>query len=171
MKNLVIAGNPGTGKTTLILEATLPFREIIGGFYTEEIHKSNQLWGFRIKSFDGQEGIFSHKGMESKIKLNKYGVDIEILETIAVSSMEEALHSKEIIVIDEIGAMECLSEKFSQVLIKCLNSPKRILAAIRRNSQPFTDQMKIFPQTRIIELTNDSFLDCKKKLRQWLEEK
>lgn len=169
MNNLFITGNPGVGKTRLIVEATLPYRDKIGGFFTEEIRKGGQRWGFRIKDFEGQEGILAHKGMKSEYKLNKYGIDRETLEKIAVSAMDEAWVRKEIIVIDEIGSMECISEKFCQTLLKCLQSSKKILATIRKNSQPFTDQIKNFPDTEIIELTRENFLECKEKVRRFVE--
>ena len=38
--------------------------------------------GFMIKTFDGQEGLFAKKGLKSKHKLNKYGIDLKVLENI-----------------------------------------------------------------------------------------
>jgi len=60
MKNLLITGRPGCGKTTLIKKilegANLP----IGGFYTEEIRERGARKGFRILTAEGKTGVLAH---------------------------------------------------------------------------------------------------------------
>ena len=46
--------------------------------------------------------------MKSPYKMNKYGVDMEVLNGLGVRSIGTALLDKDIIVIDEIGSMEIL---------------------------------------------------------------
>ena len=82
-KNVFITGNPGCGKTTLIKEITLPYIEKVGGFYTEEIREGSSRLGFKLHTFIGESGIMALKGMKSQYKLNKYGIDIEIIDKIA----------------------------------------------------------------------------------------
>jgi len=167
-KNIFITAKPGIGKTTLIREITLPYLERIGGFYTEEIREKNKRKGFVLKTFSGQEGIMALKGIRSEHKLNKYGIDMKVIEGIGVNSLLEAVEKKDIVVIDEIGTMECISQLFNESVVKCLNSEKRILATIRYNSQPFSDEIKKMSNTKTLVLTRENYPDIKTELQKWL---
>lgn len=168
-KNLFITGNPGSGKTTLLKEVCLSYLDKIGGFYTEEFRQGNERWGFYLKTFSGEKVIFAQKKMKGQAKLGKYGIDLDALERVGVKAMEEALKNKELIVIDEIGQMEIFSDKFREVLVQCLNSPKKVLATIRFRAQPFTDEIKKFAETEILHLTKENYLEVKLKIKKWLE--
>ncbi|OGS19169.1 MAG: hypothetical protein A2219_07485 [Elusimicrobia bacterium RIFOXYA2_FULL_50_26] len=168
-KNLFIAGKHGVGKTTLIREVVMPFRERAGGFYTEEIRDSNGLRGFRIKTFDGREGILAHKGMKSAVKLNKYGIDPVVLDTVGVAAVCAALREKDVVVIDEIGSIDIVSDSFRAVLMEVIRSPKKVLATVRLNAQPFTDEIKRMPDTAMLMLSRDKFTDVKQQVTGWIK--
>ena len=168
IKNLFITGKPASGKTTLIKEVCLPAMNKIGGFYTEEITEGAARLGFKLKTFDGQEGVLAEKGMKSNHKLNKYGIDIGVLEGLGAGSLIKALKEKEIIVIDEIGSMEIISELFRKILIECLNSEKRILGTLRYNAQPFTDEIKKIADTEILVLVRENFIEVKNEAKRWI---
>ncbi len=185
VKNLIITGKVGCGKTTLIKEATLPWREKVAGFYTEEIREGSERSGFRLKTFcpalpsdkparhlAATEGVLAAKGLKSRAKLNKYGVDLNVLEKIGVTALEKGLaDGGKLIVIDEIGSMEILSPAFRAVLAKCLQSARPVLATIRFNSQPFTDEIKKMAETRLALLTRENYPQMKEDVRRWMEEK
>lgn len=168
LKNLFIVGKPGVGKTTMVKEVTLPFREGMGGFYTEEIRETGKRLGFRICSLKGEKGIFAYKGMNSSCRLNKYGIDLAILETIGVKSLEEALLTSKIILIDEIGTMEFLSPVFPEIVQRCLDSPLRVLATFRWGTQLFSHNFSPRKDSLTIELTRENFLEVKAQIRDWL---
>jgi len=168
-KNLIIAGTPGVGKTTLLREVTLSKRAHIGGFYTEHILSGRIRKGFMIRTFDGQERVLAAKGLKSPHKLGKYGVDLNALENVGVPALKLALMTKSLIVIDEIGSMEVMSERFRAVLMECLMSTKPVLATIRAASQPFSDQVKKFSDTQTLLLTKANYTAVKQQVRKWLE--
>jgi len=168
-KNLFLTSNPGVGKTTLIKEVCLPYMKEVGGFYTEEIREDGKRLGFKIKTFSGEEGILAQKGMKSQYKLNKYGIDIKIIEDLGVKSIRDALKNKKVVIIDEIGSMECISPLFREVVVECLNSEKNVLATIRYRSQPFTDEVKQFPNTELLLLTRENYYNIKMRVKKWLE--
>ena len=168
-KNLIIAGTPGVGKTMLLREVTLAKRAHIGGFYTEHILAGRIRKGFMIRTFDGQERVLASKGLKSKHKLGKYGVDLNALENVGVPALKLALMTKSLIVIDEIGSMEVMSERFRTVLLECLTSTKPVLATIRAAAQPFSDQVKKFSDTQILLLTKSNYAAIKQQVRKWLE--
>jgi len=168
-KNLFIAGTPGVGKTTLLRETTLARRERIGGFYTDHLLSGRVRKGFIIRTFDGQDRILAQKGLKSPHQLGKYGVDLNALENVGVPALRLALMSKDVIVIDEIGAMEMMSERFREVLLECLNSTKPVLATIRAAAQPFSDEVKKLADTKTIQLTKSNYAQTKQLVRKWLD--
>lgn len=168
-KNLVLTGTPGVGKTTLIKEVTLPYLDRVGGFYTEQILDGGKRSGFKIRTFDGREGVLASKGLASPARLNKYGIDLGTLERLGVGALVSALEGKRVVVVDEIGSMEILSERFRATVLQCLASPHcRVLATIRRGSQPFTDSIKKMYDTEVMELTRDGFLKARDAVQRWL---
>jgi len=168
-KNLFIAGTSGVGKTQLIREVTLSRKEHLGGFYTEPMMSGRIRKGFMIRTFDGQDRMLAAKGLKSPHQLGKYGVDLNALENVGVPALKLALMSKSVIVIDEIGAMENMSDRFRATLLECLTSTKPILATIRAASQPFSDQVKKFADTQTILLTKSNYSSVKQQVRKWLE--
>ena len=168
-KNLFIAGTPGVGKTSLLREVTLSKRERIGGFYTDHMLTGRMRKGFVMRTFDGQERVLASKGMKSSHQLGKYGVDINALENVGIPALKLALMAKDMIVIDEIGSMEMMSERFRQTLLECLTSTKPVLATIRAASQPFSDQVKKFSDTQTITLTKANYNQVKLQVRKWLD--
>ena len=170
IKNLFITGKPSSGKTTLIKEVCLPYMDKTGGFYTEEIMDGSARLGFMLKTFDGRQGVLAKKGMKSPHKLNKYGIDIDVLENIGADALVKAVKDKDIIVIDEIGTMELVSELFRTSMQECFGSDKRVLATVRYNAQPFTDEINKMPDTAVLTLTRDNYLEIKKQVKQWLLE-
>ena len=168
-KNLFIAGTPGVGKTSLLREVTSGKRERIGGFYTEHLLAGRIRRGFMMRTFDGQERVLASKGMKSPHQLGKYGVDINALENVGIPALKLGLMTKDVVVIDEIGSMEMMSERFRQTLLECLTSTKPVLATIRSASQPFSDQVKKFSDTQTIVLTKSNYNQVKLQVRKWLD--
>jgi len=168
-KNLFVTGTPGVGKTTLIKECVLPFRESVGGFFTEEIRENRERRGFLLKTFSGESGILAEKGRKGKFKVNKYGVDINVLDDLGVAALQVAEKEKAVVVVDEIGTMEMLSQKFCAAIAQLLKGSKPVLATIRQKAEPFTSQIKKMGETKLISLNRDNFPVVKNEVRRWVE--
>ncbi|MCB4791388.1 MAG: AAA family ATPase [Elusimicrobia bacterium] len=168
-KNLFITGKPACGKTTLVKEIGYKYLEKVGGFYTEEISEGGKRAGFILKTFDGKEGILAKKGMQSSYKLNKYGIDLGVLENLAIGSLDDALSKNKTIIIDEIGSMEIISQRFRQAVMEALGSMSRVLATIRYKSQPFTDEVKKIEDTQMLYLSRDNYLEIKSYVLEWIK--
>ncbi|MEN3013448.1 MAG: NTPase [Endomicrobiia bacterium] len=167
-KNLFISGKPGVGKTTLVIEIFNKYPEKFGGFYTKEFREGGVRKGFLICTTDGKKEVFASKDFKSKYKVGSYGVNLEVLETIGVKSLIEALETKEIILIDEIGKMELFSEKFKEIVLRCLVSSKKVLATLKFTSDSFTDKIKSLQNTEILELTRQNYDSIKNYIETWL---
>jgi len=142
MKNILICGPPGVGKTTLVKKILENINLRAGGFYTEEIRENNRRVGFKIISLDNQEGILAHISIKNSRRVGRYGVNIYDLENIGVKCLNQALKDDDLILIDEIGKMEVFSEEFKEKVLDCLNSKKIVLATISIGGDKFISKIK-----------------------------
>ncbi len=156
MKNILISGPPGVGKTTLIKKILENLNLKVGGFYTEEIKENKNRVGFKIISLDNQEGILAHISIKGMKRVGRYGVNIYDLENVGVKSLSRALRDEDLIVIDEIGKMEIFSDKFKEKVLDCLNSEKFVLATIGIGGDKFIFQIKERNDVIIFKMNRDN---------------
>lgn len=152
-KNLLITGLPSVGKTTLIKklsEALKSFHPV--GFYTEEIREGGERKGFELISLDGKKGLLSHKNIRSPYKVGKYKVDIKSFEDFldSIPFFNPLTH---LIIIDEVGKMECLSDQFKKLLKKILDSKKWVIATIALKGSGLIAEIKERKDVQLFEIT------------------
>lgn len=165
VKNFLITGPPGCGKTTLIKEILKEIKIKAQGFFTEEIRKENSRVGFEIVSLEKKRKIFAHKDFKSPFQVSKYKVDLKAFEEIALEALKKGLEDpRTLIVIDEIGRMELFSKKFQKLVIKAFNAPNKVLATIMLKPHPFCDKLKKRKDTQIFHLIKESFFELKKEI-------
>ncbi len=151
--NILITGLPGVGKTTLIkniVEALKDLRPV--GFYTAEIREGGIRKGFELISLDGRKGLLSHTDIQSPHRVGKYKVDVKGFEAF-LGSIPLLNPSTRLVIIDEIGKMECFSERFKECLIECLNSEKWVLATIALKGSGFIEEIKRRHDIKFFEIT------------------
>ncbi len=152
-KNILITGLPGVGKTTLIKTICEALKELHpAGFYTEEIREEGIRKGFELISFNGRTGLLSHIDIRSPYRVGKYKVDIERFEDF-LASIPFLDPSTHLIVIDEIGKMECYSEKFKELLREILDSEKWMISTIALKGSGLIEQIKRRQDIKLFELT------------------
>ena len=152
-KNLLITGLPGVGKTTLIKklsEALQSFHPV--GFYTEEIREGGVRKGFELMSLEGKRGLLSHKKISSSYKVGQYKVDIKGFEDF-LGSISFLDPFTRLIIIDEIGKMECLSDLFKKLLKEILDSEKWVIATIALKGSGLIAEVKERKDVKLFEIT------------------
>ena len=166
----LLTGKPGTGKTSLIKQVMAELKVSAGGFYTEEIRSQSTRLGFKLVTLDGQQAILAHVDIRSSHRVSKYGVDIESLERVGVSALNQAAERCELVVIDEIGKMELFSAKFRESVSQIIESGEKVLGTIMLNSHPWADDIKRLPQVKLVTLTRDNRRQVLEDIRNWLTE-
>lgn len=117
---MLLTGSPGIGKTTVIRRVAERLNgRRLGGFYTEEIREAGERRGFRLAGFDGTETVIAHVGFPKRYRVGKYGVDVGAID--AAVSLLAVDAATECYLVDEIGKMECLSERFVEAMRALLN--------------------------------------------------
>ena len=151
---ILLTGLPGCGKTTAVMKVIANLeRHKVAGFYTEEIREERVRKGFRWTRLDGQSGILAHVHIKSPAKVGKYGVDIAGFEKSVVPILDPDQTDAELFVIDEIGKMECFSEKFVTVVRRLLGSDRSVLATVAQKGSGLISEVKNFSGIMLFNLT------------------
>jgi nucleoside-triphosphatase len=149
----LITSLPGMGKTTAIksLAAALPTGSF-GGFYTEEIRVSGGRTGFRAVTFGGKETILAHVSFKSGPRVGKYGVDLPAFESIVVPEIDPHLVGHGLLLIDEIGKMECASEYFTRCVREILAQGRDMVATVAAKGGGLIGEVKRRPEAFLHKL-------------------
>jgi nucleoside-triphosphatase len=151
---ILLTGLPGCGKTTAVMKVIARLDpEKVAGFYTEEIRQDGIRKGFRWVRLDGQSGILAHVDIKSPARVGKYGVDVTGFEKNVVPILDPEQTDAELFVIDEIGKMECFSERFVAAVRRLLGSDRSVLATVAKKGGGLISEVKNYPGIMLFSLT------------------
>ncbi|MDA2912798.1 nucleoside-triphosphatase [Acidobacteriia bacterium AH_259_A11_L15] len=142
------------GKTTLVerVVAELRGRRRLAGFTTTEIRDSRgERQGFSIVTVGGERGELARVGARSRVRVGRYGVNLEGFERLALPEL--ARREVDLIVIDEIGKMECCSGRFRRAVEDALDAPVNVLATLGIGRLPFFQALRERPDVEVITVT------------------
>jgi nucleoside-triphosphatase len=153
-KNIFITGVPGVGKTTLITRLCDGLKEFTAaGFYTTEIREGGARKGFSLVSLHGRRSILAHVEIKSRFVVGRYGVDVSGFEEF-LDSIDLAHSNADVIVMDEIGKMECSSQRFKDLLLGLLDSRKMVVATIALKGNEFISKIRKRLDAQLYEITD-----------------
>ena len=161
-KNILVTGLPGVGKTTLTKKLSEALKSLQpAGFYTEEIREGGERKGFEMVSLEGRRGVLSHREIQSPFRVGRYGVNIKSFEDFlsSIPFLDPLTH---LIIIDEIGKMECFSNQFKKLLEEILDSEKWVIATIALKGTGLITEVKEREDVKLFEITmqnRESFFD------------
>ena len=136
---LILTGNPGVGKTTVLARTVSALRERnvkVGGMFSREVRENQTRVGFEIVDVTAAKvGWLAHINQKDGPQVGKYHVNLGDLESIGVKAINHAVQNSDVVAIDEIGPMELFSQKFKDSAKKALDSKKLVLAVVHWKAQ------------------------------------
>jgi len=154
---ILLTGLPRCGKTTAVTQIVKILNcEKIAGFYTQEIRERGIRKGFSWQRLDGVSGTLAHIDIKGPFRVGKYGVDVAGFEKSVVPILDAEESDTKLFVIDEIGKMECFSEKFVIAVRRLFKSNKSILATVALKGSGLISEVKDYPDTRLFNLTHQN---------------
>ena len=166
---LLLTGVLGIGKTTVIRHVADRLKgRNLGGFYTEEIREHGVRRGFRLVGFDGIERVIAHVDFPKVHRVGKYGVDVRQIDEAADRLTQRPA---EVTLIDEIGKMECLSDRFVNRMRTLLDGPRPVIATLARHGSSFIEEVKRAEGVVLWEVTSANRDTLAVQVVQWLMER
>ncbi len=149
---LLLTGPPRCGKTTVVRRVVEAFPGRAAGFYTQEVREYGRRVGFEIITLDGNRAWLSHVDFPGPQRVGKYGVDLENLHRVGLPAME-ARPGIDLIVVDEIGKMECLSRRFIAAMERLWEAPVPLLVTVAQKGGGYIQKIKEKPEGLMITVT------------------
>lgn len=155
VNNILVTGPPRSGKSTLIEKVVQSITRPAIGFFTQELREEGRRVGFSITTLQGKTGVLAHQIIKSRFRVGKYGVNLEDLDQIAVPSMVPSAPDQ-IVVVDEIGKMECFSLLFKETLLKVLSSDNLVIGSVAMKGDRFIQSIKQRADVALVSISENS---------------
>jgi len=155
---ILLTGQPGIGKTTIIKRLAELAGSRAGGFYTQEIREHGQRKGFEIVTFEGEKDYLALKSPQKPftngVAFKSYRINLDGINNIAVPSLLKARDKGKLVIADEIGPMEVCSTTFCETIMQLLDDEAvTMIGTIVRRPYRFADDVKRHPRVKLIEVT------------------
>ena len=150
--NILVTGPPRSGKSTLIEKVVQGISRPATGFFTQELRERGRRVGFSITTLEGKTGVLAHQDIKSRFRVGNYRVNLEDLDQIAVPSMLPSTPDQ-IVVVDEVGKMECFSPLFKETLIQVLSSANLVIGSVAIKGDRFIQSIKKRDDVSLVSIT------------------
>ncbi len=152
MIRFLLTGPPRCGKTTVVEKVVARFPGRAAGFYTREVREGGVRVGFEIVTLDGKTALLSHVDFPGPCRVGKYGVDLENFHRVALPALEPA-PGIDLIVVDEVGKMECFSSRFVAAMERLWRQPVPLLITVAAKGGGYIAAIKDKPDKILLTVT------------------
>jgi len=152
---VLLTGRPGVGKTTAILRVVeeLQHKRLVG-FFTREVRQGRRRTGFdAIGLRTGQCTRLATTQHRTGPQLGRYYVRVDAFDQFLDEEFGPGWNEADLLIIDEIGKMECFSTRFTQLVRTLLDSPLPILGTVAQRAGGFAQWVRNRPDVELIEVT------------------
>mgnify|MGYP006289075999 CR=1 FL=1 len=169
-KNIIITGELHTGKSTLVRSILESISISYLGVFSMPILQGARRVGFALRRVgESRIEVFAHENWQKGSKYDRYTVIEQPFERAALYLNECLGKHVELIVIDEIGAMENHVESFLRAVLQVLNSPKRSLMVVQKRAQAAWELLENRNDVIVFQVTEDNHIALQLSILELLE--
>lgn len=178
---LLLTGRPGVGKTTAVIRAAERLDDLrLRGFVTRETRDdSGSRTGFEIVTFDGEVRTLAHVEIEGGPRVSRYGVDVDAVDAVTARELEEPgaggreepgrdEPAPDAYLVDEIGKMECWSDRFVEAVGRLLEGDRPVVATVARRGGGLIADAKDHPRSEVWEVTRENRDALPERIEGWV---
>ena len=171
LKNLLLTGAPGCGKTTVLKRVAEHLNDLrLAGFLTLELREQGQRVGFEAVGLNGRRAILAHVRFRSSVSVGRYGVEPDRLVPVIKEELVRPPGTVDAYLIDEIGKMECHCPQFISSMRRLLSESIPVVATIALRGGGFIAEVKQLPVVRIVEVTQANRQALPEQIATWVKE-
>ncbi|HVQ95589.1 MAG TPA: nucleoside-triphosphatase [Mycobacteriales bacterium] len=168
---ILLTGQPAVGKTTVVRR----FIDVLRsagvapvGFVTEELRVEGRRVGFVAQDLtSGVRARIADAERTGPPRVGRYGVDVPAFDSVALPALS-VVGPLDVLVIDEIGGMELLSEAFVARLDQLLATPVQMVATVHAATDPVTDRIIAMPGLQVVTVSPDNRDGLPAQLASWI---
>jgi nucleoside-triphosphatase len=172
MKNLLLTGSPGSGKTTVLKNTLEHLKDLrLAGFLTLELREHGHRVGFQAVGLGGSHVILAHVRFRSPVSVGRYGVEPDRLVPLIEEELIRPAGTVDVFLIDEIGKMECLCPQFISTMRRLLDEPTPVVSTIALRGGGFISEVKNRPEVQIVEVNQGNRDELPEQIAAWVKER
>jgi nucleoside-triphosphatase len=152
MTRILLTGPPQCGKTTVVQKVVARWPGRASGFYTREVRQHGTRLGFEIVTLAGATALLSHVDFPGPHRVGKYGVNLDNFHRVALPALA-AIPGVDLVVVDEVGKMECLSARFVTAIESLWRQPVPLLVTVAEKGGGYIAVIKEKPGKILITVT------------------
>ncbi len=155
--HVLITGQRGVGKTTLINRVIQELNLPVFGFQTrKEDILADSGKGSPVHIYEaGKEQIPMPENLISYSKARNHDLMKEAFDRYALK-LQEPIPTGHIVLLDELGFMEAVSERFCNAVLSLLDSPTPLIASVRDKDVPFLNRVRSHENCRCFTVTEEN---------------
>ena len=152
LPRILLTGPPQCGKTTVVQKVVALWPGQAAGFFTREVRRAGRRFGCEIVTLNGDAALLSHVDFPGPHRVGKYGVNLENFNRVALPALEVG-PGVDLIVVDEVGKMECLSARFVAALEGLWVGPVPLLVTVAEKGGGLIAALKGKPDKTLLPVT------------------
>jgi nucleoside-triphosphatase len=170
IKNLLLTGAPGCGKTTVLERVVEHLGDLrLAGFLTLELREHGQRVGFEAVGLGGRRAILFHLRFRSPVSVGRYVVEPDRLVSLIDEELFRPPGTVDALLIDEIGKMECHCPQFILAMRRLLTEAVSTVATIALRGGGFIAEVKNHPEVQIVEVTQANRQALPGQIAAWVK--
>jgi nucleoside-triphosphatase len=171
LKNLLLTGPPGCGKTTVLERVAEQLGELrLAGIVTRELRDQGQRVGFEAIGLGGHRVMLAHVRFRSLVSVGRYGVEPDRLVPLIIEEMVRPPGTVDTYLIDEIGKMECHCPQFTEAIRRLLLGSVPVVATIALRGGGFIAEVKERRDVQIVEVTRGNRQALPGRIAAWVKQ-